>query len=79
MATSSKHDCFHCDFCKVTFGYKSKYDRHLESVAHKRRAMILSFEVEDDPILSCCDTDDSMESQHIESMTESDYFTPVST
>ena len=79
MATSSKYDCFHCDLCQVTFGYKSKYDRHLESAAHKRRAMILSFEVEDDPIPSCYDTDDNMELQHIESMAESDYFTSVST
>ena len=52
---------------------------NLESAANKRRAMILSFEVEDDPIPSCCDTDDNMELQHIESMVESDYFTPVNT
>ena len=78
MAGSSKHDCYHCYLCQVTFGYQSKYDRHLKSAAHKRRAMILSFEVEDDPIPSCCDTDDNMELQNIESMAESDYFTPVS-
>ena len=79
MGTSRKHECYDCDLCQVTFGHKSKYDRHLESAAHKRRVMILFFEVEDDPISSCCDTNDSMELQHIESMAESEYFTPVST
>ena len=37
-----------CDLCETKFNYKSKYMRHLESTAHKRRALMISCELEDD-------------------------------
>ena len=36
---------FRCDICEVQYQYKSKYDHHIASVGHRRRALLLSFEV----------------------------------
>ena len=50
----------------MTFLYKSKYQRHIESAAHRRRVLVLSFDdqqidkTEDSPFHQ---SDDSNESQ----------------
>lgn len=37
------HIDFHCSTCELEFQHKSKYERHIATVGHRRRAILLSF------------------------------------
>ena len=39
---------YFCDVCCVSFAFKSKFERHLQSSKHKQRALISSCDFEED-------------------------------